>query len=162
MKPQTIVLLILSIIAACLVGGCISPRTVSAAQPAFTNAVTGVVTPAVPAQVVYVPDTRIAALVSNESALYNQYAPIASTIAPTAAPFITLGQSIFGGIMSIVTGISLLRARRATGVAKTIIQGVESAGPAAAPVKQSIATAALANGNADHVENAVNAIVGSH
>ncbi len=48
----------------------------------------------------------------------------------------------------------------ASDVAKTVIQGVEAAGTAAAAIKQSIAKTAIANGNADHVENAVNAVTG--
>ncbi len=182
MKKYSLILLTALIISACLyLTGCISTQKIPAvpAQPASTNAVTGAITPpapAVPEKVLYVVSPKLASVSSNEAAIYGQYAPIAGAVYPPATPILTVAQGIFGSVMSAITGVSVLMVRRknkeklsiakdldtANGVAKSIIQGVESAGAAAAEVKKVIASASLANGNADHVEKAVNAITGSH
>ncbi len=181
MKKYTLTILSLAAVVALLLSGCVSTQKIPAvpAQPASTNSTTGAITPptpAVPEHVLYVVSPKLASVSSNEAALYGQYAPIAGAVYPPAAPILTVAQGIFGSVMSAITGVSVLMVRRknkenlsiakdldtANGVAKSIIQGVESAGAAAAEVKKVIASASLANGNADHVEKAVNAITGSH
>ncbi len=174
MKKQALILLAsLAIASSLYLTGCISPKTVAPAvppQPATTNETTGAITPAVPgapAQVLYVVSPKLAQISSNEAAIYQQYAPIAGAVYPPAQPILTVANEVFGGIMALLTSVSVLYARKknkqavtASDVAKTVIQGVEAAGAAAATIKQSIAKTAIANGNADHVENAVNAVTG--
>ena len=181
MNKLTLTILSLTAVVAILLSGCMSTQKTPAvpAQPSSTNSATGVITPPVPAvpeQVLYVVSPKLAYVSSNEAALYGQYAPIVGAVYPPAQPILTAAQGIFGAVMSVITGVSVLMVRRknkeklsiakdldtANGVAKSIIQGVESAGAAAAEVKKVIANAALKNGNADHVETAVNAVTGSH
>jgi hypothetical protein len=134
--------------------GCATPQTISPPLPPMTNAVTGIVTPAVAAVVTNVPNVT-----------YTKIAADGNAIAPLIpAPF----GDVLTALLGVGSVLATILARKANGqlntvqgVANSIIQGVESAGTAAAAVKQAVAKTAMANGNADAVETAVNAVTGS-
>ncbi len=157
---------LISIAAGFLLIGCATPKILSPAipaqpaQPAITNAATGIVTPALPAV------AAVPAVITN---LPNQTAMKIVSAGNEVAPFVPPPYGdILAGILGVVAAGAGLIARSknkqlsdVTGVANTIIQGVQSAGTAAAAVKQSIAAMAASNGNADAVEKHVNKITGS-
>jgi hypothetical protein len=142
------------LIVAGLFAGCATPVTLAPAQPAQTNSVTGTITPATPAVVTNLPNATVTEIVSEGNA-----------IAPALpAPY--------GTALSAVLGLAALAAgyfaqaknkqlNTANAVSTAIIQGVESAGTAAAAVKQAVATVSKANGVSDAVEAAVNKVTGS-
>lgn len=133
--------------------GCATP-TVTPAQPAITNAVTGVVTLPVPASTNYAPNATVGQIVATGTAV--------SAVLPQ--PY---GGLVTGLLALLTLGASTVAAYKnkqlntVQAVQNTIIQGVEAAGTVAAAVKQSIAKTAAANGTADAVETAVNNITGS-
>lgn len=62
---------------------------------------------------------------------------------------------LLGTVASAYAASQNNKAKSATAVSQSIIEGVESLGTAAAPVKVAVANAALANGNADKVNDLV-------
>jgi len=142
------------ILVSLLLCGCASTETIKPAQPAITNAVTGEVTPAVPAVVGYVPNKTVTTIVEDGKAITPFLPPPYREVAETALGLATLISGFFWRVKT-----KQVRTKQA--VIASIIQGVEAAGNAATVVKEAIAATAAANGNGDHVEAEVNKIVGS-
>jgi hypothetical protein len=136
-----------------LIAGCASP-IVTPGAPASTNAITGQVIPATQTVTNYVPNTTVTTGVA-----------YAQTVAPLVpAPWGEALAAILAITTAVASGIAAKKngqLNTANAVASTIIQGVESAGTAAVTVKQSVAKQAMANGTANQVEAAVNALTGS-
>jgi len=143
--------------------GCATPQIISTPTPVVsapqTNPITGAITPPVTNYVVtlttnYVPNATVTSV---------------TTLASQAVPFVPAPYGeILAGLLAVATTVSTYiaakkngQANTANSVASTIIQGVESAGTAAATVKQSVAKMAAANGTSDLVETAVNALTGN-
>lgn len=142
-----------------LIAGCATPQITpgTPAQPAITNAVTGVITPpvaATPPVTNYAPNATVGQIVTEGTAV--------SAVLPQ--PY---GGLVTGLLALLTLGASTVAAYKnkqlntVQAVQNTIIQGVEAAGTVAAAVKQSIAKTALDNGTADTVQAAVNKVTGS-
>ena len=135
--------------------GCAAQVAVSPGQPATTNSVTGVVTPAIPAIYTNIPNPIVTQVAS--------YGTAALPFVP--APY----NGILGGVLTLLTlaagGIAAYKNKQlnttnakfntTNAIVSTIVAGVEAAGEAATAVKQSIAKTAIQNGNADDVHEAV-------
>ncbi len=158
MKTKYLFLVIAALV---ILAGCATKQIVTPAvpyQPAITNVVTGAVTPEVATVrevIAYVPNATVAKIAATGA----QVAPL------VPAPW----GDVLAGLLGLSTVIIGIIARQKNGqlkttqeVTKAIIQGVESAGSAAATVKMAIATVSKANGVADAVEAHVNDVVGSH
>jgi hypothetical protein len=137
-----------------LLVGCATREVLSPAQPAETNAVTGVVTPGVPAVVTNLPNATVTTIAAEGEAV----APL------IPAPYGTAVTALLG-LATLVAGYVAQKKNgqlnTANAVSTAIIQGVESAGTAAAAVKTAVATVSKANGVSDAVEAAVNKVTGS-
>ncbi len=148
------------IVSAFVLIGCATPKILSPAipaQPAITNAVTGIVTPAaaaVPAVITNLPNATVTAIVAQGT----QAAPFV----PPPYNGILLG--VLGMLSAGATLVATIKNKQLgnmTGVATTMTQGIQSMGTAAAATKQAIAAMASANGNADKVEAHVNSVTGN-
>lgn len=140
--------------AALILGGCSTPETLFPAIPASTNVITGVVTPATPPVTTNLPNATVTAIATEGNAI----APL------LPAPFSTALTALLG-LTTLIAGYVAQRKNgqltTANQVTTAIIQGVESAGTAAAAVKAAVATVSKANGVSDAVEAAVNQVTGS-
>lgn len=141
-------------VAGILLSGCATPVVVSQPLPPMTNALTGAITPAVAAVITNVPNIT-----------YTKLAADGNAIAPfLPSPFGDAVKDVLG-LGTLIASIVALRKNgqlnTANSVTTAIVQGVESAGTAAAAVKQSIAAMSQANGVSDAVEATVNKITGS-
>ena len=149
-----------ALVAAALIAGCATPNVTPAqpAQPAVTNATTGVVTP---------PVAAVPAVTNGYStnAQLTAAAPTVSAIAGVIpSPYGNLLNGLFTLVMFGAGAIAAYKNKQlqtVQAVQDTIIQGVEAAGSVAAAVKQSVAKTAAANGTADAVEAAVNKVTGA-
>jgi hypothetical protein len=131
-----------------LATGCATRLVLAPAVPAVTNTVTGSITPAVPAVITNVPNQTLATVVNGAQAAAPLLPPPYGTLLTTILGLITVGSGL-------VAARANSQKNTAQTVAKTIIQGVESVGPAAVAVKQAVAAHALANGVSDDVKSAV-------
>jgi hypothetical protein len=149
-------LIILSIIITAMLTGCATRMVLVPAvpaQPAVTNAVTGVITPPVPS---------VAAVVTN---VPNQTITTISSYGNQVLPFVPAPwNAVAGGILSLLTiGAGAAAAYKnkqlntANAVTATVVSGVEAAGTLADAVKTAISKQALADGTADAVHAAVQA-----
>lgn len=146
--------LLISLAAGFLFIGCTTQQPLTPAVPAQTNAVTGIVTPAIPATFTNVPNTTVMKIVAEGDAI----APV------VPAPYNGILTSVLALLAFGATTVATIKNKQlntASAVATTMTQGIETLGTAAAAVKQSIAKTAVANGNADAVESKVNAVTGS-
>jgi PBP1b-binding outer membrane lipoprotein LpoB len=143
-----------------LIQGCATPQVLSPAvpaQPASTNTVTGVITPPVPA---------VAASVTNlPNATVTKIVAEGDAVAPLIpSPYGTAVTALLG-LATLIAGYFAQKKNgqlnTANAVSTAIIQGVESAGTAAAAVKTAVANVSKANGVSDAVEAAVNKVTGS-
>ena len=130
---------------------CATPVTLTPATPASTNSVTGEVTPAKPAITTNLPN----ATVTNIAATGHQIAPLLPTPSGTLLDGLLLLMTVGAGAVAKYKNSQL---NTVQAVQDTIIEGVEAAGPVAATVKQMIAKTALANGVADPLHAAVQAV----
>lgn len=143
-----IAIIVISIIASVYVSGCATRVTLVPAQPATTNEVTGVVTPAVPGIYTNIPNQTVTSSVGYGT---------------QALPFIPQPYNgIVGGVLTLLAlGAGAAAAYKnkqlntANAVVATVVTGVEAAGSIAAAVKQAISKQALADGTADAVHAAV-------
>lgn len=128
--------------------GCASRVVVTPEQPATTNAVTGVITPAVPAVITNIPNETATKVIGYGNAVL-PFVP---------APYGDLLALLLGAAAG-VTGFIAKRANAKTArdeaTIATIVKGVEAAGEAASAVKVSISNTALARGTSDAVQAAV-------
>jgi hypothetical protein len=136
-----------------LLAGCATP-VITPGTSSVTNSVTGVVTPATPASTNYAPNATATQIIG-----YGQAgaALLPSPYSGAATSLLGLATLILGAIAARRNG----QLNTANQVTTAIIQGVESAGTAAAAVKLAVASVSKANGVSDAVEAAVNKVTGS-
>jgi hypothetical protein len=147
------------IAASAIMCSCATPQT-NPGSPAITNAVTGVVTPAIPPSTTYVPNQTVGQVATVGNGVAAALPPPWGAVLTGALALLTAATSTIAVVKNSNLRKTADQLATAQAVHDTIIQGIEAAGAAADAVKQAVAKKALDNGTSDAVDAAVTKITG--